>query len=275
MKDEKLDARMKRYEAAYERQLVPRVPVYVRCDGRAFHTFCRGLNRPFDQDFTRTVEKVTAYMHEETNACLSFCQSDEISLAWLDPDKMPFGGRLFKIQSVLAGMASAAFCVFGSEPERGRAFRARIQGFVPHFDCRCCQMPEEELANMFVWRSQDSAKNSITLLALEYFSHGEIQGRNSADKVKMLAEKGVRWEDLDEGLRYGSFFRRELYEKVLTPEEAARIPEAERNAGPDGTVRATRSRIAKFSFGMPPADVANKADAFFRGAEPVRKEQRT
>ena len=276
-KNTPVDVRMKEYESTTDYSLIPRIPVYVRIDGRAFHSFCRPLRKPFDEDFTETIKAVTKYLHEKTNAALSFCQSDEISLCWLAPEKMPFGTRLFKIQSVLAGMASSAFCVFGSNPARSESFRERIKVMIPHFDCRCCQMPIEELANMFVWRSQDSVKNSITQLALAYFSDKQIHGKSGDDKIRMLKdEKGVDYETvLAEDLRLGAFFRREVYEKTLTPDEIAKIPEKSRKFDENGEMKAMRSRISQFQIGMPLREVENKIGVLLNRENPVRKSNYT
>ena len=45
---DKLGERMKTYEATAQSKLVRRMPVAIRIDGKAFHTFTKGLNRPFD-----------------------------------------------------------------------------------------------------------------------------------------------------------------------------------------------------------------------------------
>ena len=271
-KNTSLSVRMKEYEEVTTgASLVPRIPVYVRVDGRAFHSFCRGLGKPFDMDFVGTMKRVTAYLHEKTNARVSFCQSDEISLVYDSPEKMPFGTRLFKIQSVLAGMASSAFCVFGCDGT-SPAFAAKIRKSVPHFDCRVCQMPMDECANMLQWRSMDSVKNSITMLALAHFSTAQIHGRNGDEKIRMLAEqKCVDYYALPEDLRMGAFFRRETYVKTLTDEELAKIPERQRNVDPDGKMRATRSHVVQFWIGMPLARCANKAEVLFDGAAAVER----
>ena len=45
-----LSDRMKQYEAAEAgRRLMPLLPALARLGGRAFHSFVRGLARPFDQ----------------------------------------------------------------------------------------------------------------------------------------------------------------------------------------------------------------------------------
>ena len=44
-----LDIRMKQnYEFPYRFKLTRRTPVIIRVDGRAFHTFTQGFNKPFD-----------------------------------------------------------------------------------------------------------------------------------------------------------------------------------------------------------------------------------
>lgn len=273
-KNTSLAERMKSYEAVNDYSLIPRIPVYVRLDGRAFHTFCRTLKKPFDDDFFKTMKRVTAYLHDETNALLSYCQSDEISLVYEMPEKMPFGTRLFKVQSVLAGMCSAAFVTFGLDGTR-EDFSERVKKLVPHFDCRVCQMSLEETANMVMWREQDSIKNSITLLALSCFSNKDIHKKNGVDKIKMLKDvKGIDYyEVLPEELRNGAYFRREHYDKVLLDEEISKIPSKQlaymkKNA--DGKLYVTRSRVVQFCIGMPLSDVANKVEVLYRNATPVK-----
>ena len=274
-KNTSLAERMKSYEAVNDYSLIPRIPVYVRLDGRAFHTFCRTLKKPFDDDFFKTMKRVTAYLHDETNALLSYCQSDEISLVFEMPEKMPFGTRLFKVQSVIAGMCSAAFVTFGLDGTR-EEFKCRVKKLIPHFDCRVCQMSLDETANMLLWREQDSIKNSITLLALSHFSNKEIHKKNSAEKIKMLKElKNVNYyEVLPEELRNGAYFRRELYDKVLANEELAKIPAkqfAYMKKNNDGKFYVSRSHVVQFSIGMPLAEVVNRVEVLYRNEMPVRK----
>ena len=73
------------------------LPLYARIDGRAFHTFCRGMKKPFDYDFIQTMRYAGKFLLEQTNADVVYIQSDEISLGWTDVSKAPFSGRKFKI----------------------------------------------------------------------------------------------------------------------------------------------------------------------------------
>ena len=268
-----LSERMKTYEAVTtETKLIEKLPIYARVDMRAGHTWCRGLQKPFDPQYAAAMRSATAYVVEETGAALGMTQSDEASFVWLDDTKVPFGTRLFKLQSVLASMFTSAFIV-----EAGRnGLAPRIAKALPSFDCRVLNLPNlEEAANMVMWRSMDSVKNSITLLALEHFSNKQIHGKNGEEKIRMLAGKGVDYYALPEEYRVGAFYRRETYEKTLTSDEIAKIPEKQRVLDGNGEMKVVRSRVAAFSPGARLTEIANKPGVLFMAEKPVlRKEIR-
>ena len=261
-KNTSLAVRMKEYEfTTTNRLLMQQLPVYARVDLRAGHTFCRSLDKPFDNDFVSVMQKTCAHLVEETNAVVGFVESDEVSLAWLEPSKVPFETRLFKLESVLAAMATSAFTLYGLETK----LADRIKKMMPHFDCRVCQLPTlDELANMFLWRQQDCMKNSITMVALSKFSHNQLQGKNSIDKINMLVDAGLDYyRDIPEHLRLGSFFRRDIYLKTLTDEELAKIPAKQRNLDANGKMTAIRSHVVQFYPKYPLQDTKNKTGVLF------------
>ena len=267
---ESLGDRMKSYEMVHtQTSLVPGIPVYVRIDGRAFHTFTRGLQKPFDPDFAWTMKEVTKHLHDKTNAFISYVQSDEISLCYLEPSKMPFETRLFKLESVLAGMASAAFCVYGSKTK----LKDRIEKMIPHFDCRVCQMPLEEIPNMLLFRERDCLQNAITLVALEHFSNKQIHKKNSDEKIEMLLkEAGVDFaKDIDEDFRVGSWFRRVVFQKELDAETLAKIPEKQRVLDENGKMFVTRSEVRQLKLGMPLSKMANRLAVVLGDEQPREK----
>jgi len=264
--------RMKTYEAVTTGTcLIEKLPIYARIDMRAGHSFCRGLEKPFDPTYADAMKKATAYVVEETGAAFGYCQSDEASFAWADDTKIPFGTRLFKLESVLASMFSVAFmkACLGTKLEK------KLDKMLPTFDCRVCNMPTlDEVANMLLWRERDSIKNSITLLALEHYSTKQIDKKNSDDKIRMLKEeKGIDYYTaVSEECRCGAYFRRELYDKILTEEDLKKLPE--RNwpeVDASGNRSVIRSHIVQFFIGMPLNDVENKADVLFNGAAAVKK----
>jgi tRNA(His) 5'-end guanylyltransferase len=264
-----LGDRMKEFEMVHtQTSLVPGIPVYVRIDGRSFHTFTRGLQKPFDPDFAWTMKETTKHLHDKTNAFISYVQSDEISLAYLEPSKMPFETRLFKLESVLAGMASAAFCIYGSKTK----LKDRIEKFIPHFDCRVCQMPLEEIPNMLLFRERDCLKNAITLESLEHFSNKQIHKKNSEEKIEMLKGIGIDFsKDIDEDFRYGSWFRRVVFQKELDAETLAKIPEKQRKLDENGKMVVTRSEVRQIRFGMPLSKIENKLEVILGAEDPLEK----
>ena len=268
-----LAERMKKYEAVTTgTTLIERLPIYARIDMRAGHTWCKDLIKPFDQDYCNAMKVATSYIVEKTGAVVGYCQSDEASFIWLDSSKTPFETRLFKLQSILSSMFTAAFikaCV------NTKLWNKIDNGKLPSFDCRVCNMPSlDEAANMILWREQDSIKNSITLLALEHFSNKEIHKKNSNDKIQMLADKGVDYyKVIPEDLRNGAYFRRELYNKVLTEDELSKIPKhnwPKPNATGQYTV--IRSKVVQFNFGCKLQVLSNKVDALFYGVKPIEIE---
>jgi tRNA(His) 5'-end guanylyltransferase len=182
---------MKGYERAYDVRLPLRLPVIVRVDGRAFHTWCRGLDRPFSEALIEGMDRVArALCQELQGARLAFIQSDEVSVllhnyrtlqtqAWLD-------NRLQKMASLAAAVASATMT----------ASEVHDCPRIAHFDARAFVLPEAEVANYFWWRQRDAERNSIQMLARSLYSHKQLHRKNSDDLQEMCFAKGHNWNDL-------------------------------------------------------------------------------
>lgn len=250
--------RMKGYEAAEtHRCLDPRRPVYARIDGRAFSTFTRGMERPFDRRMITAMVETTKHLVHETHARIGYTQSDEISLVWLaeSPESdIFFSGKVQKMASVLASMAAAKFMT---------AISLTWQERLPHFDARVFQLPDKmEAANVFLWRAMDARKNAISMAAQAQFSHRQLHGKGQADMLAMLFAEGVNFEAYPDDFKGGTFIRREVVTRLLTDDELERIPEKHRPTGP-----VMRFHMAVVD--MPPFNkVANRVEVIFDGANP-------
>ena len=78
-----LGDRMKDYENVNRFYLTRRMPLIIRIDGRAFHTFCRGLKKPYDRIFAESMQATTLNLCKNIEGCkLAYTQSDEISLLY-------------------------------------------------------------------------------------------------------------------------------------------------------------------------------------------------
>lgn len=259
-----LGDRCKAFEASEAgRRAMRGLPLLARLDGRAFHTFTRDLQRPYERGMSISMIETTRYLVQEMNALVGYTQSDEITLAWYEPSQSladyTFDGRFQKLASVLAGMASVRFYQLIREHLPAKS------STTPHFDCRVWQVPTlDDAAEVFVWREDDATKNSITMAAGAYYSDRDLDGKNSGVKQEMLWQKGVNWNDYPAFFKRGSYLQRKTVEKSLTDEERARIPEAHRPP-PDATFK--RTQVVELE--LPPVrKIANLTSVLFESAEP-------
>lgn len=112
-----LGDRMKKYEYVSRTYLTPRTPVIIRIDGKAFHTFTRGFQKPFDGVLVKTMQETMKFLCENIQGCvLGYTQSDEITLVLVDYKKINscawFDYNIQKCASVAASMATMAFNKF-------------------------------------------------------------------------------------------------------------------------------------------------------------------
>jgi tRNA(His) guanylyltransferase len=261
--------RLKAYETVEtERRLDPALPIYARIDGRSFSRFTCGMRRPYDQRMINTMVDTTKLLVKGNHARIGYTQSDEISLVWLfdTPNSEPlFGGKVHKLTSVLASMATSCFlaCLrLHFAPEEAE----KLAALLPHFDARVFSLPTEmEAANTFLWRAMDARKNAVSQAARAVYSAKELHGKDQTAMRAMLQAKGIELEDYPACFKRGTFVRRVTFERAFTPEELVRIPEQHRPA-PETLV--TRSEVRTVP--MPEfSKVQNRVEVIFDGAEPI------
>jgi len=218
---DQLGTRMKLYEGILDICLMPRLPIIARLDGRAFHTFTKGLSRPYDERMSLCMVELTKFLVGEFNAAVGYTESDEISLVWLPQEDgaMMFNGRTAKINSVLAASASVQF---------NRLVDRRIPSKSEHnaiFDCRVWNVPDlEEAANALLWREFDATKNSISMAASAYYSPAELLNKNGSEKQEMLFQKGVNWNDYPPFFKRGSYIMPQIIRRPFTVKELDELP---------------------------------------------------
>lgn len=195
-----IGTRMKRYEIAARTSLPPRLPIVIRVDGKSFHTWTRGCERPFDSRLGNAMLIVAgALCGEIQGSQFSYSQSDEISIfvhgyktfgsqGWFD-------NQIQKMVSVAASIAAAQMTM-----ESVRIFGEHRAA---HFDARAFVLPEAEVANYFLWRQQDASRNSIQMLARSLYSHKELDGKNRSTLHELCFAKGHNWADLPTRWRRG------------------------------------------------------------------------
>jgi len=199
-----LGDRMKGYEDAYRIYLTGRLPLILRIDGKAFHTFTRGLTRPFDPDFQEVMLKTAIGLCDEIQGVkLAYWQSDEISLLITDYDTLttqaPYDKNLQKLVSISASVATSTFNQATYQHNLTR-FEFRLEDkfkTLGNFDSRAFVLPHAEVCNYFLWRQQDASRNSINSVGQAHFSPKQLHGL-STDLVQdlLFKEKGINWNDL-------------------------------------------------------------------------------
>ena len=226
MRKDNLGDRMKSYENITRTYLPSRMPIIIRIDGKAFHTFTKGFKKPFDDILMRAMEETAAVLCRDIEGVkVAYTQSDEISLLITNNDTWEtqpwFGNNLQKMASVAASIATLAF---------NRAFNALVHDFINDvyykdpsvttskvldiyldardkgatFDARVFVLPADEVCNYFWWRQADAQRNSIQACGQFYFSHKELQHKSSKDiQEKLLLEKNFDWNVLPNSKKYG------------------------------------------------------------------------
>ena len=263
-----LGDRMKFYEGVWGgvKQLMPLIPAVIRLDGKAFHTFTKGLDKPFDLGLIDLMVETTKFLVDETNAVVGYTQSDEITLV-LNSDSFDsqvyFDGRVDKINSILAGKCAAYFTSKLAEVLPKKA------GLMPVFDGRCFNVPNEmEAVNALVWREQDATRNSIQMAGQAKFSHTQLQNKNCNQIQEMLwGERNINWNDYPDKCKRGTYVQRRKVVRPFSVEEIEKLPAKHAaRANPELTVERTEVKVLK----MPPiTKVVNVKDVVFRGADPT------
>lgn len=219
MKHTELEKRMKQYEYVTRNYLTRRTPVIIRIDGRAFHTFTKHFDRPFDELLSKTMRETTLALCKEIQGCkLGYTQSDEISLLLIDYDALDtcawFDNNIQKMISISASLATFYFNKFFaanlnealstlSQDQLDVYKTACEKGAI--FDSRVFNVPKEEVTNYFLCRQDDASKNSVSMVGQHYFSHADLYKKSTNAIQEMLfTQKGVNWNNYPTMYKRGS-----------------------------------------------------------------------
>lgn len=229
-----LGVRMKTfYEQIPKIKLMRRTPVAIRIDGKAFHTFTRGFQKPFDAVLMKSMQETMQYLCKNIQGCVfGYTQSDEITLILVDYKKLTssawFDYEVQKMCSIAASMATMAFNKYFAENVANKILEYKTS-MVPQcveiqqeikeyhdtlraavnkgamFDARCFNIPKEEVTNLVYWRQLDATRNSIQMVGQANFSHKELQNKTCNDIQDMLMlQKGINWNDFPVDCKRGA-----------------------------------------------------------------------
>jgi tRNA(His) guanylyltransferase len=219
------------YESRNQTYLTRRTPVIMRIDGKAFHTYTKGLNKPFDKGLIEDMQQTAIYLCQNIQgAKCAYTQSDEISILITDYDTLTtdawFDYNVQKMTSISASLATAKFnqlrlnrIIKEMDPENftdGECIDYILQNkiILANFDSRVFNIPKEEVANYFLARQEDAVSNSISMLAQSLYSHNELHKKSANEMQEMCFQKGHNWNDLPFYMKRGSFIMKNTYEDI-------------------------------------------------------------
>lgn len=214
MKFDEIDTKMRVFETAHDHCVLPGIFIVARLDGRSFTRLTKDVHAfeaPFDVRFRDMMIATTQHLMEDVGVRIvyGYTMSDEISLL-LHRDDHSFGRKLRKLDSVLAGEASAKFTL--------------LLGDLAVFDCRISQLPSVDLVvDYFRWRQEDAHRNALNahcywklraqgLSAKQATS--QIEGKSIAEKNELLFQSGMNFNDLPAWQKRGIGILWQDYEKA-------------------------------------------------------------
>lgn len=195
MKFDDLDRKMRVFETAHDVCVLPGMYMVARIDGRSFSRLTKetcDFAAPFDERFRDyMVETVKHLMACGFTVTYGYTESDEISLLFAH-DEDAFSRKHRKYNSILAGEASAKF--------------TSLLGGLAAFDCRLCELPNQELVvDYFRWRAADAHRNALNAhcywrLRQDNFTQQaatqKLEGMSTAEKNELLFNYGINFNDL-------------------------------------------------------------------------------
>lgn len=253
MNNDSLGDRMKGYENISRTYLTRRIPVIIRVDGKAFHTFTKGMKKPFDHILMQTMQATMMGLCSNIQGCVfGYTQSDEITLVLTDYNKITTNGWFdYNIQKMSSISASMSTLIFNRElvkrvgtigelyaeawhtSEEEDKYMATLEKAIERgamFDSRVFTIPKEEVCNCLIWRQQDATRNSIESAGRAYYTDKELFKVNCSGIQDLLHQKGINWNDYPVAFKRGSACYRELCEaKIPNPTNSSETLTVMRN----------------------------------------------
>lgn len=209
MNKDSIGDRMKsQYENRTKYFLPRRTYTVIRLDGKAFHSFTKDLDRPYDSGFMSIMDSTAVHLCRNLQgAKFAYIQSDEISILLTDFEtpttQAYFDGEIQKIVSVSASLATGIFNHYYSTGRHISTLNQTLR--IAAFDSRVFTIPDPtEVENYFIWRQQDATRNAIQMAGQAHFSHSSLQGISCEEiQEKLFQEKQVNFDKYPVGFKRG------------------------------------------------------------------------
>lgn len=189
-------------------KLIPTIPVVLEINGRSFHTWTRGLKKPYDEKLHKVMQEVMKKLMREFSSNIGYTYSDEIVLVWIDPfeNTMPFGGKNEKLVSAASSLASVVFNDLLNKyiPEKKNTF--------PTFTANVIQIPGIDNCKAYLNNKRyDAIKKSYSSAARIFYTNEQCYKKKIPQLNEMLLKQGVAWDDYPIHFKSGMYaFREEI-----------------------------------------------------------------
>ena len=216
-----LKDRMLYYRSLTDYKVMPNCYTLVMLDGRSFSKMVKNkFELPFDDNFIDMMNETAKYICKKIQGALfAYVQSDEISILLSDKGDTFFGGRLNKMQSIIASMAASKFNQLmmlynlknGIEPNDPMKIVESTN--LVDFDCKVWNVPTfNDAIAWFIYRQIDCIRNSKQQAAQTYLSFEQLLNQDTDKQITLLkVNKGIDWEtEYDDGKKFGRFIYKEI-----------------------------------------------------------------
>jgi hypothetical protein len=160
-------------------------PIALRLDGVGWGRRLKGFRKPRDLRVHEALLEAGRQLLQELNGCCAYIASDEINI--ILPHNLPYAGRVEKLVSISAGMASAAV--------------ARHLGMILFFDSRIVKLySTRDTIQYILYRARVAFNNYVSTL---YHLHNLGDRRYTPSLEEVINRLGEAGVDLGEPWTYG------------------------------------------------------------------------
>lgn len=185
---------MKKFEVYSDLRVPVNSKIIIRLDGRSFHSFAQNmeLEKPYDNNFYKVMVEVSKEIFEEFSPLFVYTFSDEINILL---DKIPFNGRIEKINSVIASFTSSSFTLsYGEDFPKAVAFDSRV---IP--------VNDSDIYDYFKWRQDEAWRNCVNGYGIHFLkskyssdeANEKINGLNLSDIHELLFQNDINLNDIE------------------------------------------------------------------------------
>jgi len=224
--DDKKEMSLKEKCYSYQKEvnyfLDPDKYIIAHIDGRGFSNLIKNkFEKPFDDAFIHMMNETAKFVCKEVQGCiLAYTQSDEISLIIRknEPEgDVFFGGRMCKMQSIIASLATSEFnrqlLLYHMEKSNGSESIELLKNTkLAQFDCKVWNVDTANDAVAWIlFRNIDCVRNSKQQACQTYLPHKILMSKNTDEQIEILkTTKGVDWHKFSEDKKFGRLIKKTI-----------------------------------------------------------------